>query len=251
MTWTTEALYDRLAPRPIQYFDRVDSTNDVAAEWIRDGAEAGAAVIADEQLKGRGRKGRLWHTPPGVALAVSVVVKPQSLYLHRVPMLGAVAIAELCEQVGLTQVGIKWPNDVQIAGRKVCGVLPEAVWDGQTLLGVVLGMGVNISVDFVGSPLENTATSIQFALGQPVNRIDLLVYLLERVDYWAARLGTYQLFNTWKSRLTTIGQRVTVQTEPEVINGSAESVDAQGALIIRLDDGTQQRVIAGDIALGE
>lgn len=238
------ALQQALGERPFRFFEAVDSTNDIALNWIQDGAVRGAVVIADEQLKGRGRKGRLWHTPPHVALAVSVVLKPPKTHLNRVSMLGALAVADLCEHVGLAQVGIKWPNDVQVSGKKVSGILPEAAWDGDVLHGVVLGMGINVRVQFEDG-LADKAISIEPALGQPVQRVDLIAYLLERIDYWSAHITSDRLFTTWESRLNTIGQRVST----EGIVGQAQGVDESGALLIKTADGSIQRVLAGDVSL--
>ncbi|MBI5670392.1 MAG: biotin--[acetyl-CoA-carboxylase] ligase [Chloroflexi bacterium] len=243
---SAETVQRRLAPRAVRYYDRVDSTNDVALEWLRTGAAAGSAVIADEQMKGRGRLGRTWHTPPGVALAVSVVLRPEAAQVAQVTMLGALAIYDLLEGTGLNDLGIKWPNDVQVKARKICGVLPEAAWDGDRLLGVALGMGVNVRMDFTGTELEDTAISLEPALGRWVNRLDLLESLLDRVDFWYARLGTTALFEVWKSRLTTLGRVVTIEN----VRGVAENVDADGALLVRDDAGTLRRLLAGDVAFG-
>jgi BirA family biotin operon repressor/biotin-[acetyl-CoA-carboxylase] ligase len=230
----------------VRFFDTVDSTNDLALDWLRAGAPAGSAVIVDEQLKGRGRLGRTWHTPPGVALAVSVVLRPEATQVSQITMLGALAIYDMLEVVGLKDLGIKWPNDVQVNGHKICGVLPEAAWDGDKLLGVALGLGVNVRVEFAGTELESSAISIEPALGRKVNRLDLLANLLERLDFWYARLGMPVLFQTWKGRLTTLGRMVTVEN----VRGLGESVDSDGALLVRDSDGAIHRILAGDVALG-
>ncbi|MBZ0296491.1 MAG: biotin--[acetyl-CoA-carboxylase] ligase [Anaerolineae bacterium] len=236
--------------RPARFYEQADSTNDLALAWLYEGVPSGAVVIADEQLRGRGRKGRTWHTPPGVALALSVILYPPVSALHQVSMLGAVAIAELAEHLGLDAVGIKWPNDVQVNGRKMSGVLPEVAWDGDQLRGVVLGMGVNVRVDFSGGPLEQTAISLETALNRRLDRFELVVYLLERVDYWSARFGSVALADAWKMRLNTVGQSVTVETPTGAVIGVAQAVDEQGALMVRDVNGRIHRVMAGDIALG-
>lgn len=236
--------------RPVRFYEQVDSTNDLALAWLYEGAISGSAVIADEQLRGRGRKGRIWHTPPGVALALSIILHPPDDVLHQISVLGAVAIAELAAHVGLDTVAIKWPNDVQVDGRKVSGVLPEVAWDGDQLRGVALGMGVNVRVDFSGGPLENTAISLETALNHRLERFELVTYLLERVDYWSAHLGSVALIDAWKSRLNTIGQSVSIEMPAGIISGTAQAVDEQGALLVRDQGGKIHRVVAGDIALG-
>src|SRR5262245_49876152 len=108
--------------REFRFFPTLDSSNDIAQAWIREGAKAGSVVLADEQLKGRGRRGRIWHTPAGVALAVSAILKPNAETATRSSMVGALAVYQLCQSLGISRLGIKWPNDVQIKGKKVSGI---------------------------------------------------------------------------------------------------------------------------------
>ncbi len=252
MTLNAQTLAAVLGTRPFRYFDVLDSTNDLAQDWLRAGAPGGAVVIADEQRKGRGRKGRLWHTPPGVALAISVVLHPPQEALHQVSMLGALAIAELLDSLGAQDVGIKWPNDVQLNGRKVCGVLPEVVWQGEHLLGVVLGMGLNVRMGFSGTELEPTAISIEPALGRMVERADLIARLLTLVDAWAEKLASPLVFEAWQARLNTLGRAVIVDDEPgSPLRGTAEAVEPDGTLLLRLADGSVRRVLAGDLSFGD
>jgi BirA family transcriptional regulator, biotin operon repressor / biotin---[acetyl-CoA-carboxylase] ligase len=248
MVLTAERIQSKLAPRPLRFYEQADSTNDLALDWLRAGAMAGSAVVTDEQVKGRGRLGRTWYTPPGTALILSVVLSPKVEDLGQITMLGAVAIAEMIEHLGTADVGIKWPNDVLLQGKKVSGVLSEAVWNGDKLQGAVLGMGINVRIDFSGTELAGTAISIEPALGHAVDRLDLLDDLLSRVDYWYERLQTSALFDAWKSRLNMLGKMVTVQQG--TLHGLAESVDQSGALLLRDESGQLHRVVAGDIGLG-
>lgn len=244
-----ERLARLLTPRQFRYFQRVDSTQDLAREWLQGGAPAGAVVIADEQIKGRGRHGRDWVTPPGSALALSVILRPAVEALPQVTMLGALAIAGMLDKLGADDVSIKWPNDVQLNGRKVCGVLPEAVWNGSSLQGVILGMGVNVRVDFSGTPLADTAISIEPALRRTMNRAELLALLLGQVDLWAEQLGQTALFAAWKARLATLGQEVTISQEAgNALRGIAQAVDSQGALLLRDERGEVHRILAGDVS---
>ncbi|MDQ7025934.1 MAG: biotin--[acetyl-CoA-carboxylase] ligase [Anaerolineae bacterium] len=243
MTLSQKTLDERLV-YPCRYFDSVDSTNDIAMQWLQEGAVSGSVVIADEQRQGKGRKGRTWYTPPKVALAMSVILKPSPENANRISMIGAVAVYDLCESVGAKNIGIKWPNDVQINGKKVSGILPEAAWDTGKLLGVVLGLGVNVRVKFEGE-LAQTATSLENEIEQSLDRIELLVTLMNRIDYWMARINNPELFDIWKSRLNTIGQQV----EVDGIVGQAQGVDEGGALLITVADGSIKRVLAGDVSL--
>jgi BirA family biotin operon repressor/biotin-[acetyl-CoA-carboxylase] ligase len=223
----------------------VGSTNNVAREWLREGAESGAVVIADEQVQGRGRGDHGWYTPPGAALAMSVILYPSANVLPRLTMLGALSIAELCDDIGLPDVSIKWPNDVLVNGRKVSGILVEAEWQGDQLLGAVLGMGLNVRVNFAGTEVEDKAISLETALGKPLDRTELVALLLGKVDGWYSQLSSPGLFTAWKNRLGTLGSRVQIGD----VSGIAEDVDDQGVLLIRDDHNHLHRVIAGDLRM--
>jgi BirA family biotin operon repressor/biotin-[acetyl-CoA-carboxylase] ligase len=242
-----ESLSQNLS-RDFRFFPTVDSTNDIAQAWIRERAKAGSVVLADEQLKGRGRRGRFWHTPAGVALAISAILKPSADYATRSSMVGALAVYELCQSVGISEIGIKWPNDVQIKGKKVSGILSEAVWDGDNLLGVVLGMGVNVRVQF-DEELAPIATNLEDEAGKSLNRTALIRDLLDRVDFWAVRIASDELLYAWKSRLTTLGQHVVVEGVNERIVGEAVDVDSNGTLLIKTADASIVPVMAGDVSL--
>ncbi len=250
MTLTEKQLVDRVYPRPVRFFNQIGSTNDEAMKWLTNGAASGSIVVADEQVKGKGRLGRVWHTPAGSALIVSVILHPRAENLPQITMLGALAIYDMVRGLGIEQVGVKWPNDVRINGLKVSGILPEVSWQNGKLDGVVLGMGINVRIDFAGTELADRAVSIEPVLGRHVDRAELLVDLLKWIDYWLERLGSTELFDTWEKRLVTIGQQVRVQVSGQEVMGLAQSVDSDGALNIRKADGLIERVIAGDIALG-
>jgi BirA family biotin operon repressor/biotin-[acetyl-CoA-carboxylase] ligase len=248
MTFTAERVHASLAPRPVRFYERVNSTNDLALEWLQKGARTGSVVVANEQVKGRGRLGRVWYTPPRAALIVSIILHPTRSQISHLTMLGAVAICELLEHIGIEEVGIKWPNDVQIGRRKVAGILPEIVWQDVEVDGAVLGMGINVRIDFTNTALADKAISIETVLGKPVERMDLLVHLLDTISYWIPKLGTHPLFDAWRERRTTLGQPV--KSADGVIRGTAEDVDEDGAILITALDGTHHRLIAGDIELG-
>lgn len=240
-------LQKKLAHRPAQVIDSVASTQDLALAWLADGAPDGAVVIADEQRAGRGRHGRTWYTPPGVALAVSVVLKPERRALPQVTMIGALAIVDVLDALGAQTVGIKWPNDVLLDSRKVSGVLPEADWQGDRLRGVALGIGINVRVQFDDPDLAGRAISIEPALGKPIDRSELLVKLLDRLDAWHHRLGEDAVFAAWRSRLVTIGTRVQVGQ----VVGEAVDVTADGGLVIAAANGARKTVFAGELHAGD
>lgn len=249
MALSAERLQSLLDERRFNFYSAIGSTNDVAMAWLAEGAPAGSVVIADEQTQGRGRLGRTWFAPPGTALMLTYLMRPSVENVTYIGMMGALAVCEVVESFGVRSCGIKWPNDVQLDGRKLCGILPEAAWQSDTLVGVALGIGLNVRVDFSSTPFSETATSLETAAGQ-VDRADVLLRLLDRLDYWTARLDSQTLFDAWRDRLVVIGRHVSIHNAAGEAEGIAESVDRQGALLVREANGVLTRVVAGDIALG-
>lgn len=258
--FTTESLRAALGERPFKFFERVGSTQDIARDWAldaRDPAPQGAAVIAEEQTAGRGRQGRAWFSPPGSSVMVSVVLRPD-LPPERIPrctMVGGLGVMETLRPLLGEAVALKWPNDVLVRGKKLCGVLAEATWIGSQLGAVIVGIGINVRTPF-DETLVQVATSLEAELGRTVDRHNLLRDLLARIDHWAAQVNDPALFAAWRAQLGTLGKRVTVYTEPSVFpsphySGVAESVDADGALLVRLDSGEVRRVLAADVGLAE
>ncbi|MCY3916004.1 MAG: biotin--[acetyl-CoA-carboxylase] ligase [Chloroflexi bacterium] len=239
----SQDLLEKYLTRPFKYFERVESSNDEALAWLEAGAPEGAAVIANEQTRGRGRRGRYWHTPPNVALALSLILKPESALLPRLNMVAALGVYDLARETGCEAVGIKWPNDVQVNGLKVSGVLPEAIWEAGELRGAVLGIGVNVRLDFSGTELQDSAISLEDVVQKRLDRAVLIATLLRRIDHWYCRITAPTLFSTWKSRLNTLGQTVTV----DGVKGVALDANAEGALLIRDDKGHIHQTDVGDL----
>lgn len=237
------ALSLRLMPRAFRFYPVVDSTSDLAMQWLHEGAGHGSLVIADEQRRGRGRHGRTWVTPPQSAIALSLILRVSPERAMLTSMIGALSVMTLCEQLGIAEAGIKWPNDVLIDGRKVCGILPEAVWQQDQLLGVILGIGVNVSVVFDGD-LRTVAVSLEDIVQVPLHRVDLVVMLVEALEKWNAD-DSDLILQAWRARLTTIGQQVRIAD----ITGLAIATDDSGALLVQTDTGRIERVVAGDLLI--
>lgn len=259
--FTTDTLRAALGARPFRFVERVGSTQDIAREWAldaRDLAPQGAAVIAEEQTAGRGRQGRTWFSPPGSSVMVSVVLRPElpPEHIPRCTMVAGLGVIETLTPLLGEAVALKWPNDVLVRGKKLCGVLAEATWIGSQLGAVIVGIGINVRTDFSHADLNSPATSIEAELGRTVDRRDLLRDLLARIDHWATQVDDPALLDAWRAQLSTLGKRVTVYTEPSIFpspyySGVAEAVDADGALLVRLDSGEVRRVLAADVGLAE
>jgi BirA family transcriptional regulator, biotin operon repressor / biotin---[acetyl-CoA-carboxylase] ligase len=245
MTLTDERLQVALMPRPVRFFPQVGSTNDEAANWLQDGAAHGSVVVADEQTAGRGRMKRTWHTPPGVALAVSVILKVDPAHITQVNMAGTLAVCQMLDIAKVLGVTAKWPNDVLVNDKKISGSLPEVIWEGNALQGVILGIGVNVRTPFT-EELAQHATSIEAEIGVEQDRTALLAVLLFHLDLQVERLGTPALREDYKARLTMLGQPVSVLVDGKPMHGTATDIDDQGALVVTSAAGEAVHVFASD-----
>lgn len=239
--------------RCVEHYQVIDSTNRRAAEWARDDAPDGALVVAEEQTAGRGRLGRRWHAPPGSALLMSLVLRPSLIpaQAQRGTMICSLAAIEAIRQVAGLEAKIKWPNDVLVAGRKAGGVLTELGAEGSSLTYIVVGMGINVNLDVSALPeVMVPATSLMAGAGRPISRLDLLCCLLEGVERrYLAMASGWSPHEEWRLRLETLGKPVRVGTPDDVIEGEAEDVDPDGALLVRAIDGRLHRILAGDVTL--
>ncbi len=235
--------------RPLLYFPTIDSTSSYVMSRAREGAPPGLLVLTDEQTAGRGRIGRSWKSLPGMQLEFSLLLKP-SFPSHFLVMASAVAVAEAVETVAGIPAGIKWPNDIEVDGKKVGGILIETTSDFG-----VLGIGLNVNGTLADDPLlGSSATTLADAAGHPLSREMVFVELLQRFDLRYADLSMggsaarEALHTAWRGRLVTLGRRVTVTQGDASVSGIAEAVDAGGSLLLRRDDGTQATVRWGDVS---
>ncbi len=240
----------RLA-HPIHLYQHIGSTNDQARQLAEAGAPEGLLLVAEEQTAGRGRSGRRWQTPPGSALALSVVLRPALRAEHgaRLTMLAGLAVCEAVEQLAGVRADLKWPNDVLLGGRKAGGILVESALNAESVEYAVIGIGLNVSWAPAPESVDFPATSVEAECGRTLDRVVLLRALLARLEARYAELLAPALFTDWRARLSMLGAPVELRGETETLTGRAETVDPDGALVVRLDDGTVRRVLAGDVRL--
>jgi BirA family transcriptional regulator, biotin operon repressor / biotin---[acetyl-CoA-carboxylase] ligase len=238
----------------VRYFETIGSTNDEALAWAANDTPDLSVVIADEQTAGRGRLDRKWFTPKGTALAFSIVLRPtpeERPHLTRVVGLAALAAAEALRKGGL-DARIKWPNDILIRERKVCGILIESVWSGDDVDCVVIGIGVNVFQGAIppAELLQFPATSLESELGQAPEREEILRDILAALIDLRPRLGTDEFLKQWEDLLALRGEAVQVEMEktPEV-TGQISGLESDGSLVIRNEHGEFVTVRFGDVRL--
>jgi BirA family transcriptional regulator, biotin operon repressor / biotin---[acetyl-CoA-carboxylase] ligase len=250
-------LREKLSKLPLgglRYFDRTGSTNDIALAWANAGASDLALVYAEEQTSGRGRGDRHWFTPPGTALAFSIVLRPLPGEEGSVTLfsgLGAMAVCDALERSGLNPE-IKWPNDVLLNGRKVCGILTEAAWVGEKAASIVLGIGVNIKPGAAPPPemINFPATSIETETGKNMDRAELLSDILQALLYWRDLLTNDVFSNAWESRLAFRGLQVEIQTEGfPARTGQVDGLERDGSLRLHAQNGKIFTVQFGEVHL--
>lgn len=247
-----DALRTRLADitlgHPIFYQPAIGSTNTYALELAREDASEGALVTTDDQTSGRGRVGRRWVSLPGQQLTLSLVLRPH-FPPHFLVMASALAVAGAIEHAAGIRPEIKWPNDVLIGGRKVCGILIETSGDI-----AILGMGVNVNGSLAAYPdIAARATTIADAAGHPLSREDFAADLLHRLDADYASLNSgasaarAEVRERWRARLITLGHDATIRQGDRTLTGRALDVDENGALLLREPDGNTTLVNWGDV----
>ncbi len=246
-----------LDPLPLArwaYFEKVGSTNDVALQWAQSGTPDASLVLADVQTAGRGREGRRWITTSGAALAMSLVLQPteaEAACFGRFSALAALGLIKGLKRFGL-DAQIKWPNDVLLKGKKVAGVLVEAIWEGDRPQALVMGLGVNISPEAVPprEMLRYPATSVEAVYGHEVERWALLAGTLQGIFDFRKILTTDTFLAVWQDNLAFKGQMVHVRPpDGSMRQGRVVGVLPDGRLHLVMEDGVDWRVSAGEIEI--
>jgi BirA family biotin operon repressor/biotin-[acetyl-CoA-carboxylase] ligase len=243
-----------LALGGLRFFTALGSTNDEALAWAASGAPDFSLVAAEEQTSGRGRMGRAWFTPPGSALAFSLIMRPRPAereHIGRFSGLGAMALVQALHGYGLT-AQVKWPNDVLLQGCKVAGILVETVWSGDEIDSLVLGMGVNVYPASLPPPESLTfpAACLQSAVPAIPTREVLLKDILSALAALRAGLASSAFLDTWQEALAFRGETVQVwQGSAAPLRGEVLGLQADGALLIKNSAGETQVVHFGEVHL--
>ncbi len=246
----------RVIGRDIRVFQETTSTNDIVEKLARDGVKEGVAVFAETQTKGRGRLGRKWLSPGKKGLWFSVLLRPdlRSDEATQVTILAATGLARALRKHTGVAVEIKWPNDLLVNGRKVAGSLMELSAEVDRVRFIVLGIGLDVNMRESDFPAElrKVGTSLKLESGKSWHRGELAAAILEELDHDYSRLraGRFEtIADEWEELCATIGKNVNIRMGERVIRGRAESLDSDGALILRTEHGRLERIIGGDVTL--
>ncbi len=239
--------------RRIEYHEEVESTNTEAMHLAQQGAEEGTVVIAEAQTIGRGRLNRIWESPPSMNLYLSVILRPDiaAVSASLIPLVVGVAVAEVISQYCKGRVRLKWPNDVLIGGKKICGILTEMRTREDRVSFIITGIGVNLNMQKLHFPreLRETATSLRIETALDIDRVDFAIRLFEALGNWYRIFlngGQDHIRKTWLEYADIVGRRIEAVYKNDVQRGTVVGLDENGALLLEGESGIQQ-VLAGDV----
>jgi len=247
VTWGKEDLYT---------FDELDSTNELAKKHAASGKPEGTVVVAEKQLQGKGRLGRVWDSPKGQGIWMSVIIRPPILpiYAPQITFVLAVGMARAIHKALGLKAEIKWPNDILINRKKVAGILTELSAEIEKVEYIVFGIGVNANQKIEEFPEEfrNKAVSLSMSLGRDVSRVEVLRAMLEELEKTYNEYlerGFDYILKEWKANSITLGKDVQIIMDQEKLEGKAIDLDSSGCLIIKDKNNNLHRIIAGDVSL--
>lgn len=245
-------LHTEYMGKNIHFFKEVDSTNDVARELANEGAEEGTVIIAESQRSGKGRRGKRWISPSG-GVWMTIILRPdiEPPKAPQLTLVTGVAVAETLNRECGLDVGIKWPNDILIGDKKVCGILTEVKADVGNVDYVLVGIGIDLNVDLSIFPpeLRGGATSLKAELDQEIMGAELVATFLKNFEthYGEFKEGKFrEILNKWRKLSKTIGNYVVVHKRGGSVYGEAVGVNKDGKLILELDDGSLRKIISGE-----
>lgn len=229
----------------IHYFDKVSSTMDVAGNLAREGCTDFTVVIAGEQTKGRGRLKRSWLSASG-GLYFTMVLRPHipPFLSTRVNFAASVILAQTLRRLFAIQAMVKWPNDILVDDKKIAGMLSEMEAEADRVAFINIGLGIN--VNNAPPPVEPPASSLKQILGRTISRRSLLSAYLDEFENYMNQGNLNDVVSLWKQYTVTLNRHVRIVTTQKVFEGLAVDVDENGALLLKLADGSVQTIIYGD-----
>ena len=241
--------------KEILFYDTTDSTNTIASNLAEKHAE-GLVILSDSQEKGRGRLGRLWISPPGVNIYMSILLKPEMKPgdATLITLMTAVACTLALRKITDLDIRIKWPNDLMVSDRKLGGILTELKIYQKKIAFAVVGIGINVNIDTRVFPenIRKIATSLKNETGEIYSRGNIVAEILNQMHRWYStlkRMDRGRILSGWRRLTSTLGKEVMVVVGRETYKGFAESIDAEGMLILRLPSGEAKKISSGDLRI--
>lgn len=239
----------------ILYFEETDSTNTEIKKAAEGRAPHGTLAVADYQSMGKGRRGRSWISPPGVGVWMSLLLRPR---IHpscasMLTLVAALAVAEGIKEVCGLDGKIKWPNDIVVNGKKVCGILTEMSTELECINYVVVGIGINANTEEFPEDIREIATSLSIETGERISRSRLISAVMKAMEkYYSLFMETKNmsgLLEPYHRMLANKGNVVRVLAPGNEYNGIAEGINEEGELLVRTEDGELRTVLSGEVSV--
>lgn len=241
--------------RALYAYEEVDSTNVVAKKKAREGATEGTVVIADSQTGGKGRLGKVWHSPGGLGVWMSIIVRPE-IPPQDVSGITLVAGLAICKTIGrMTGLPayIKWPNDIVVNGKKVCGILTEMSAEMDRVNYVIIGMGINVNTTDFPEELQEIGTSLKMESGKNYRRRDIVAQLLMFFEmYYKQYIQEKSLegiLEAYKPLCITLKNDVRIIDRDNAYWATPLDIDGRGSLIVEKEDGTKETIVSGEVSV--
>lgn len=243
--------------RAIQLLDQVETTQEEARSLAEEGAPSGTLVIAEEQTTGRGRRGNPWFSPARKGIWMSMILRPNCplSFAPQLTLLAAVAVCRAVRRLTGVEAGIKWPNDLLVSGRKICGILIESVGEDGMIKYCIVGIGIDVNMDASDIPAELTdiVTSLKMESGKEINRATLIASVMNELEdlfELYVEEGFTPIGQLWQELSVTIGKRIKVITPQGEKSGVAIALENSGALKMMDDHGEMHTIYSGEVHIG-
>ena len=243
------------AGKEVVFFEETGSTNAEARGLAEKGYGHGTLVAAGSQTGGKGRRGRSWHSPKGSSIAMSLILKPEleAEYASMLTLVQAMAVAKSIEEVCGLETQIKWPNDILVNEKKVCGILTEMNLEMTEISSIIIGTGINVNQENFPEEISEIATSLKIEKKRTQSRADLIEHICELFEeYFEKFMETKDLsgiMEEYNRRLISRGRQVRVLDPKGEFNGEALGINAVGELLVKKEDGSIVNVYAGEVSV--
>lgn len=241
--------------KKIKYYEQLGSTNTTLSELAFEGAEHGMVVVAECQTAGKGRRGRTWESPAEDNIYMSILLRPEFV-TDRAPMVTLVmaySVAKVLRENGFADVQIKWPNDLVLSGKKVCGILTEMYLRGTAIDYIVVGVGLNVNTTDFSEELADKATSLFLECGKLLDKeqfiVDIVDTFMEMYDRFAKEGDLEFVQDAYNAILVNKNREVRIMETENEYTAYAYGINSNGELVVQLEDGTEKNVYAGEVSV--
>lgn len=250
----SNAIHTKWAGKTVHFAEEVDSTNEWAKKLGKGGAAHGTLAVAEFQSAGKGRLGRRWTAPPGSSVMMTLLLRPdfEPQYAPMLTIVMGLSVAQAAQKMGV-ETSIKWPNDVVVSRKKICGILTEMSAEEHQIHYVVIGVGINVNLNDLPEELADKATSLFIETGKTFDRSEMVSYVMEHFEENYERFiqtsDLTLLCEDYNKMLANCGQPVRILDPLNPYEGIAHGINEKGELMVEKADGTKVCVSAGEVSV--